>query len=546
MDRLNNLHSTHEPYNVNNLNNSQYSKSVDAKYLARTYEMHTNTVVGDVIVTNNQQRKESASTVKLTTACPTTSLTINSAATNSVTTMPNRSSVKYCSNTPAITTNASMANHQRYAINEMLEQQRTFSKYERVYINDDKIGYNRNHNTTMVNQSQFPSNDIRSCTNNRSDNGGALMKMTKHDEQQKSLQNYHLLTDQQQHPFHYHLEQSKQQNNQPYYYIDRNHAAKSEQPTNIYQPNGFLMKHSMAASNGGVGNNNNNNNNRARDEFQVDFPNDDIIISKSLNENRYGKLLNRSGGSVANANISKEHFNRNNGCGSRPMPMLPPPPSTPPPPLTSSDAVFHDGNQYHQHDPLNANANNKFQIKTSTANTNENIFGDSSNNNNNNVIINHNCTNNNNSTNSVRYYTNGCLIQQATGKTSHSAAKHHHHHQYQQELASEGNCIDTQNGLENPQEQTIILQQQNHHHRHHHKTRYGNGTHFMAPGNHQLAHVINSLSSPESAYSTGYSTDGTSPSPGNKNYVIKYNFSSSFFFSKIKPILMIIYMRCII
>lgn len=40
-----------------------------------------------------------------------------------------------------------------------------------------------------------------------------------------------------------------------------------------------------------------------------------------------------------------------------------------------------------------------------------------------------------------------------------------------------------------------------------------NGTHLTAPGggNHQLAHMINSLSSPESAYSTGYSTDGTSP-----------------------------------
>lgn len=50
---------------------------------------------------------------------------------------------------------------------------------------------------------------------------------------------------------------------------------------------------------------------------------------------------------------------------------------------------------------------------------------------------------------------------------------------------------------------------------HHHK----NGiitaqTHLTpTPSNHQLAHVINSLSSPESAYSTGYSsTDGTSPS----------------------------------
>lgn len=38
-----------------------------------------------------------------------------------------------------------------------------------------------------------------------------------------------------------------------------------------------------------------------------------------------------------------------------------------------------------------------------------------------------------------------------------------------------------------------------------------NSTHLVAPGNHQLAHMINSLSSPESAYSTGYSTDGTSP-----------------------------------
>lgn len=40
--------------------------------------------------------------------------------------------------------------------------------------------------------------------------------------------------------------------------------------------------------------------------------------------------------------------------------------------------------------------------------------------------------------------------------------------------------------------------------------RYSNG-HLTAPGNHPLAHLIGSLSSPESAYSTGYSTDGTSP-----------------------------------
>lgn len=40
-----------------------------------------------------------------------------------------------------------------------------------------------------------------------------------------------------------------------------------------------------------------------------------------------------------------------------------------------------------------------------------------------------------------------------------------------------------------------------------------NATHLTPTrSNHQLGHVINSLSSPESAYSTGYSTDGTSPS----------------------------------
>lgn len=52
--------------------------------------------------------------------------------------------------------------------------------------------------------------------------------------------------------------------------------------------------------------------------------------------------------------------------------------------------------------------------------------------------------------------------------------------------------------------------------------RYSNGTHLTAPGGtpHQLAHMINSLSSPESAYSTGYSTDGTSPGTHYLHYSI--------------------------
>lgn len=39
------------------------------------------------------------------------------------------------------------------------------------------------------------------------------------------------------------------------------------------------------------------------------------------------------------------------------------------------------------------------------------------------------------------------------------------------------------------------------------------------PVNNQLTHIINSLSSPESAYSTGYSTDGTSPGKTCSSYI---------------------------
>lgn len=51
-------------------------------------------------------------------------------------------------------------------------------------------------------------------------------------------------------------------------------------------------------------------------------------------------------------------------------------------------------------------------------------------------------------------------------------------------------------------------------HHHHSNGIVAAQTHLTpTPSNHPLAHVINSLSSPESAYSTGYSsTDGTSPS----------------------------------
>lgn len=48
--------------------------------------------------------------------------------------------------------------------------------------------------------------------------------------------------------------------------------------------------------------------------------------------------------------------------------------------------------------------------------------------------------------------------------------------------------------------------------------RYSNGSHLTAPGAHNLSHMMNTLSSPESAYSTGYSTDGTSP--GKFDYIL--------------------------
>lgn len=61
--------------------------------------------------------------------------------------------------------------------------------------------------------------------------------------------------------------------------------------------------------------------------------------------------------------------------------------------------------------------------------------------------------------------------------------------------------------------------------------RYSNGSHLTAPGTHQLAHMINTLSSPESAYSTGYSTDGTSPGKS----ISMFSYIYIMYNSKTKP-----------
>lgn len=84
-----------------------------------------------------------------------------------------------------------------------------------------------------------------------------------------------------------------------------------------------------------------------------------------------------------------------------------------------------------------------------------------------------------------------------------------------------GNCTD-ENAVHNQQQHKELIQSRGKckqtpssrtNNVYHHSNGIGATTHLTpTPSNHQLAHVINSLSSPESAYSTGYSTDGTSPS----------------------------------
>lgn len=113
---------------------------------------------------------------------------------------------------------------------------------------------------------------------------------------------------------------------------------------------------------------------------------------------------------------------------------------------------------------------------------------------------------NNNNANGFEFYSNGCshastkspsLNKQSTamhGNGIDEIAVHNQHKELVQTRAK---------GKQAPARTNNV---------HHHTNGVG-ATHLTpTPSNHQLAHVINSLSSPESAYSTGYSTDGTSPS----------------------------------
>lgn len=140
--------------------------------------------------------------------------------------------------------------------------------------------------------------------------------------------------------------------------------------------------------------------------------------------------------------------------------------------------------------------------------------------------------NNNNNANGFEFYTNGCSHASATPSTMNK--------QQQQQSTTIGERYSngiTDDTILNNQHKDLIQSRgkckqapTRTNNVYHHSNGIGTTTisttttHLTAaPSNHQLAHVINSLSSPESAYSTGYSTDGTSPSG---TYTHKYTFNT--------------------
>lgn len=124
-------------------------------------------------------------------------------------------------------------------------------------------------------------------------------------------------------------------------------------------------------------------------------------------------------------------------------------------------------------------------------------------------------SNNNNNANGFEFYSNGCSHASAKSTTLNKQITVQH-----------GNSVDENSVMHNQQHKELIQSRAKskqtpartnnvYHHSNGHATTITTTTttHLTpTPSNHQLAHVINSLSSPESAYSTGYSTDGTSPS----------------------------------
>lgn len=123
--------------------------------------------------------------------------------------------------------------------------------------------------------------------------------------------------------------------------------------------------------------------------------------------------------------------------------------------------------------------------------------------------------NNNNNANGFKFYSNGCSHASVTSSNALN----------KQSVNLHGNGTD-ENALHNQPHKELVQSRvkckqtpppARSNSVYHHNNGIGATTHLTpTPSNHQLAHVINSLSSPESAYSTGYSTDGTSPSGKNR------------------------------
>lgn len=219
---------------------------------------------------------------------------------------------------------------------------------------------------------------------------------------------------------------------------------------------------------------------------------------QSSAENRYGKILQHTRNVDGLAKTMPASPRR-----SRP-PMLPSPP--PPPPLTGSN-----------YDQFNSNV--PYQLKCDNGIITA-------------VVNNCNAMNNNNLNNISKSSSDGRLQPLIPATINVNNNNHHTNgaaagHNFQRYASHNGNAT---NGVHHPSGlvsgggssvgSTAIVnpaaprRSGSETNRNMLRTnRYSNGTHLTAPGGtpHQLAHMINSLSSPESAYSTGYSTDGTSP-----------------------------------
>lgn len=127
--------------------------------------------------------------------------------------------------------------------------------------------------------------------------------------------------------------------------------------------------------------------------------------------------------------------------------------------------------------------------------------------------------NNNNNSNGFEFYSNGCSHPSVTSSNALNKQSVNLHGNGTDEIA-----LHNQSHKELVQSRVKCKQTPRTNSVYHHSNGIGATTHLTpTPSNHQLAHVINSLSSPESAYSTGYSTDGTSPSGKEKCVIYPIN-----------------------